>query len=158
MRLRIKLVAIFRLDLFDVMLLERREQLALSKLNPFNEGTRLFSQLIVNCIKCAAHIVVNGKQISCQTSAAIKLGIATIPLNLALLRGCSIVGVDWGALARERGEQTRPVRDTLAEWLAAGEIRPLVTDRWPLAEAGAALRAVLERRVQGKAVLEVGGA
>lgn len=79
--------------------------------------------------------------------------IARIPLNLPLLRGCQIVGVDWGALSRQRPAETAPVRDTLLQWLAAGELRPLVTQTWPLAAAAEALDAVLARRVRGKAVL-----
>lgn len=79
--------------------------------------------------------------------------IPRVPLNLALLRGCQIVGVDWGALSRQRPEETRPVLTTLHDWAAAGELKPLVTRTWPLAEAAAALRAVLDRQVAGKAVL-----
>jgi NADPH2:quinone reductase len=82
--------------------------------------------------------------------------IPRIPLNLALLRGCSIVGVDWGALSRERPAETRPVTETLAAWLGEGRIRPHVSRSWPLTEAGAALRAVLDRQVHGKAVLVPG--
>jgi NADPH2:quinone reductase len=79
--------------------------------------------------------------------------IPRIPLNLTLLRGCQIVGVDWGALSRDRPAETRPVLETLGEWAAAGELSPLVTSTWPLAEAGRALRAVLDRQVTGKAIL-----
>ncbi len=79
--------------------------------------------------------------------------IPRVPLNLALLRGCQIVGVDWGALSRDRPQETRPVRDTLGEWAAEGRLNPLVSQTWPLREAGAALRAVLDRKVAGKAVL-----
>ncbi len=79
--------------------------------------------------------------------------IPRVPLNLALLRGCQIVGVDWGALSRQRPEETRPVLATLDAWASAGELSPLVTRTWPLAEAGAALRAVLDRQVAGKAVV-----
>ncbi len=79
--------------------------------------------------------------------------IPRIPLNLALLRGCQIVGVDWGALSRDRPAETRAVLETLGTWAAAGELSPLVTQTWPLSEAGTALRAVLNRQVTGKAVL-----
>lgn len=79
--------------------------------------------------------------------------IPRIPLNLTLLRGCQIVGVDFGALSRDRPEETRPVLETLGQWASRGELSPLVTQTWPLAEAGAALRAVLDRQVTGKAVL-----
>lgn len=79
--------------------------------------------------------------------------IPRIALNLTLLRGCQIVGVDFGALSRDRPQETLPVLATLGEWAAAGQLSPLVTRTWPLAEAGAALRAVLDRQVAGKAVL-----
>lgn len=79
--------------------------------------------------------------------------IPRVPLNLALLRGCQIVGVDWGALSRQRPAETAPVRNTLGSWAADGKLAPLISRTWPLREAGAALRAVLDRQVAGKAVL-----
>lgn len=79
--------------------------------------------------------------------------IARIPLNLALLKGCQIVGVDWGQLARSRPEQTLAVWQTLGEWAEAGALHPRIHEQYPLKEGAQALRCVLDRKVVGKAVL-----
>ena len=81
--------------------------------------------------------------------------IARIPLNLALLKGCQIVGVDWGQLARTRPEQTLPVWHTLGEWAEAGALRPRIHAQYSLRDGARALRDVLDRNVIGKAVLLV---
>jgi NADPH2:quinone reductase len=79
--------------------------------------------------------------------------IPRIPLNLALLKGCSIVGVFWGEFTRREPEMNAAnVRDLL-DWLHKGHVRPLVSARYPLARAAEALRAVLDRKVTGKVVV-----
>src|SRR5207247_11247843 len=53
--------------------------------------------------------------------------IPKIPLNLTLLKGCSIVGVFWGEFAkRERDHNAANLRE-LRALLRAGQIKPLVT-------------------------------
>ncbi len=79
--------------------------------------------------------------------------IARVPLNLALLKGCQIVGVDWGQLARTRPEQTLPVWQTLGELAGAGALHPRIHAQYRLQEGAQALRSVLDRKVVGKAVL-----
>ncbi len=52
-------------------------------------------------------------------------GIPRIPLNLALLKGCDIVGVFWGAaVARDPAGHQQNVKELL-ELYAAGKIKPL---------------------------------
>lgn len=79
--------------------------------------------------------------------------IPSIPLNLALLKGCEIVGVFWGAFTVREADLHR---DNVAELVAlyeAGKIRPLVSKTYPLAEGGQAIRDMMERRVTGKTVV-----
>jgi NADPH2:quinone reductase len=79
--------------------------------------------------------------------------IPRIPLNLALLKGCSIVGVFWGDFTRrERAKNAENIRELLA-WLEAGRVSPRITARYPLDRAVEALRAVLDRKVTGKVVI-----
>src|SRR4029434_407484 len=67
-------------------------------------------------------------------------GIPKIPLNIALLTGCSIVGVSLGAMTgKEPALRQEVERDLLAE-LAAGRLRPHVSRRYSLEEAAQALR------------------
>jgi NADPH2:quinone reductase len=82
-------------------------------------------------------------------------GIPRIPLNLALLKGCDIVGVFWGsAVARDPAAHQRNVRE-LMELYAAGKIRPHVSERFPLARAGEAITHLAERKALGKVVVTV---
>ena len=80
-------------------------------------------------------------------------GIPKIPLNLALLKGCQIVGIFWGAFTdRERTENARN-NDELIAFYNAGKIRPHVSARFALADAGVAIKALPDRRALGKLVV-----
>ena len=79
--------------------------------------------------------------------------IPKIPLNLALLKNCQIVGVFWGAWVARNTEHNRR---NLAElmWLyKTGRIKPLVSATYPLERAAEALNAMANREVKGKVVL-----
>ena len=79
--------------------------------------------------------------------------IPKIPLNLALLKGCSIVGVFWGEFARrERALNVANLKE-LTGWLSAGKIKPLVSATYPLERAADALNDLMNRKVHGKVVL-----
>lgn len=79
--------------------------------------------------------------------------IPRIPLNLPLLKGCSIVGVFWGSFAaRERDVQRRNVME-LWEMFEAGRLVPVVGESHPLADYAQAFESLATRRAQGKVVL-----
>lgn len=82
--------------------------------------------------------------------------IPRIPLNLPLLKGYSIVGVYWGELARRQPRDNQANMQQLFGWLAAGMLRPVISATYPLERAGEALRALLDRKVTGKAALRIG--
>ena len=80
--------------------------------------------------------------------------IPRIPLNLALLKGCAIVGVFWGDfIRREPANAERDVRE-LVGMVLSGRIKPLVSARYPLADTRQALEAIMRRAVQGKVVIQ----
>jgi NADPH2:quinone reductase len=79
--------------------------------------------------------------------------IPRIPLNLPLLKGCSIVGVFWGDFVRREPARNAANLRQLMTWLASDQIRPLVSATYPLAEAPHALNALMRRSVAGKVVL-----
>jgi NADPH2:quinone reductase len=83
--------------------------------------------------------------------------IPKLPLNLVLLKGCSVVGVYWGMMTMRDPAHGRALLTEILGWLADGSLRPHVHVRVPLSRAVDALRAIEERRVQGKAVVVVGG-
>lgn len=79
--------------------------------------------------------------------------IPSIPLNLTLLKGCSIVGVFWGDYVRREPKSNARDLRALVGMMQAGTIQPLVSARYPFAQAAEALNAVMARKVTGKIVL-----
>lgn len=79
--------------------------------------------------------------------------IPKIPLNLALLKGCAILGVFWGDFAAREPQANMGNGMQLFQWLMQGELKPHISQRYPLEKAGEALRALMERKVTGKVVL-----
>ena len=79
--------------------------------------------------------------------------IPRIPLNLPLLRGCSVVGVFWGSfVGREPGRHRANVAE-MVEWWRQGKLRPHTSATYPLEQASDALRDLAERRAMGKVVV-----
>lgn len=77
----------------------------------------------------------------------------SVPLNLPLLKGASLVGVFWGGFARHEPAKHRAETDEMLSWLAAGRLRPKVSRRYRLADVATALTDMAERRVIGKVVI-----
>src|SRR3954468_19963848 len=81
--------------------------------------------------------------------------IQSVPANLILVKNISVIGVVWGAqAARDPVLVSRNLAELL-RWWEQGRLRPVVGKTFPLAEAGAAMQALLSRRYAGKIVLEV---
>ncbi|HEX4987077.1 MAG TPA: NADPH:quinone oxidoreductase family protein [Burkholderiales bacterium] len=79
--------------------------------------------------------------------------IPKVALNLTLLKGCSIVGVFWGAFTRNEPERNRENNWELMAMYAAGKVKPHIHAVYPLERAAEALNEVLNKRVTGKVVL-----
>ena len=79
--------------------------------------------------------------------------IPSIPLNLALLKGCEIVGVFWGAFTAREPDVHRENVSELIQLFEAEKIRPMVSKTYPLAEGGQAIRDMMDRKVTGKVVV-----
>lgn len=79
--------------------------------------------------------------------------IPSLPLNLALLKGASIVGVFWGEFARREPKANAQALHELAGWYAEGKIKPVIDQRLPMSELPAAFARMATRGVQGKLVL-----
>ncbi|MEQ8269035.1 MAG: NADPH:quinone oxidoreductase family protein [Parvibaculum sp.] len=82
--------------------------------------------------------------------------IPKIPLNLALLKRCSIVGVDWGGYIRANPADNTPLLKTLTAWIGNGSINPEPAESFPLTEAPAILQRLLDRQSVGKPVIRFG--
>ena len=79
--------------------------------------------------------------------------IPKIPLNLPLLKGCSVVGVFWGAFTGREPERNAANIRQLLGWLAEGKVVPHVSGTFPLEQAADAIRELAERRATGKVVV-----
>ncbi len=79
--------------------------------------------------------------------------IPKIPLNLTLLKGCDIQGVFWGAYtARDPKGANDELREIL-KWISEGKLKPDVSERFPLRDAGKAIRVLQDRKAMGKVVV-----
>ena len=79
--------------------------------------------------------------------------ISSVAANRVLLKNISIVGVFWGRHTDENRGYLHETHEALTRLYTEGKINPVVTAKSPLAEAPAALRALADRKVAGKAVL-----
>ncbi len=79
--------------------------------------------------------------------------IPKIPLNLTLLKGCSIVGVFWGDFLRREPAAFAASVSQLAQWYAAGKLKPHITATYPLDRAAEAIALMGARKVVGKVVV-----
>ena len=79
--------------------------------------------------------------------------IPNLPLNLALLMERAILGVFWGAAVRRDPASHLANMQQLAQWFAEGKVRPVVSERVPLAGAAAAIERLARRQAMGKIVV-----
>ncbi|TGD76045.1 NADPH:quinone oxidoreductase family protein [Mangrovimicrobium sediminis] len=81
--------------------------------------------------------------------------IPKIPLNLALLKGCAIVGVFYGRFTGEEPECNQRNVEELWALFAQGKLKPVVTDVFPLEHYADAFNCLAERRARGKVILDL---
>ena len=81
-------------------------------------------------------------------------GIPSIPLNLVLLKSCQVVGVFYGAMTMREPAKRDAIGAELIELVATGQLRPYVSGRYSLDDAGKALRSLMDRKAIGKVVVE----
>lgn len=79
--------------------------------------------------------------------------IPAIRINLALVKGASIVGVFWGAFAGREPAANAAMMQELATWYMQGKIKPMIDREMPMSELKAAYARMDSRQVQGKLVL-----
>ena len=81
--------------------------------------------------------------------------IPKFPLNIALLKEASIIGVWWGTWAAKNPQiQVQNVQE-MASLIAAGKLKPRVTEAYPLDDYIDAFKAITERRALGKVILRM---
>lgn len=81
--------------------------------------------------------------------------IPTLPVNLALIKQISVIGVRAGEAGRRDPVQGAQDREQVERLAAQGVFRPLIGARYRLDDALEALRALDRREVAGKIVIEM---
>ncbi|MDA7416328.1 NADPH:quinone oxidoreductase family protein [Xenophilus arseniciresistens] len=79
--------------------------------------------------------------------------IPSLPLNLALLKGASLVGVFWGDFSKREPQANAAMMAELAQWYGQGKIKPVIDRTMPMSELKAAYAHMGSRGVMGKLVL-----
>jgi NADPH2:quinone reductase len=105
-----------------------------------------YSEIALRCLKPGGRFLVVGFASG---------EIPKIPLNIVLLKQCSIVGVDWGALQRSHPEANTPLLTALVNLVAQKAIKPRASSVYPLEDAPAVLQSILDRQNLGKPVIRM---
>jgi NADPH:quinone reductase len=79
--------------------------------------------------------------------------IPKIPLNLALLKSCDIVGVQWGGFTERFPEKHSENMEQIVRWVADGKLSVHVHAVYSLADTPRALKDIAARKVMGKAII-----
>jgi NADPH2:quinone reductase len=79
--------------------------------------------------------------------------IPALPLNLALLKGASLVGVFWGDFVRREPANNMKGISEMLGWMKEQKIKPLISKTYSLDEAPQALLDMAARKVTGKIVI-----
>jgi len=81
--------------------------------------------------------------------------IPKFPINLALLKGCQIVGVFWGAFREREPQLYQENCQALFDLFRQGKIKPLISQAFPLERYADALNVFVNRQAVGKIVLRI---
>lgn len=80
--------------------------------------------------------------------------IPKFPVNLALVKGFSVVGVFWGAFTQKEPEVYASNMRELIGWYLDGKVKPVIEGVYPLAQAAEVLKRVHSRGATGKLILK----
>jgi NADPH2:quinone reductase len=78
--------------------------------------------------------------------------IPSIPLNLTLLKGCAVIGVFWGRFIGEEPQVQQANVDALWAMFESEQLKPVITDVYPIASFQEGYAAMMERRALGKVI------
>lgn len=81
--------------------------------------------------------------------------IPAIPLNLVMLKGITVQGMEVRTFATDHPADNERDLAELAQLFADGRVRPYIGARFALADTAAALRYVADRKAVGKVIIEV---
>lgn len=81
--------------------------------------------------------------------------VPKLPFNLALLKGCSVMGVFWGRFSSEEPQKNQQNIMELVIMIQKGQISQHIHQTYSLEDAPQALQDMLDRKVIGKAIIVI---
>ena len=81
--------------------------------------------------------------------------ISTVPANLPLLKGSSIIGVFWGRFTEQEPKINAENTTKLFQLLQKGELKPHISKIYPLEQSAMALEVLEKRRAKGKVIINI---
>jgi NADPH2:quinone reductase len=79
--------------------------------------------------------------------------IPSLPLNLMLLKGASVVGVFWGEFTKREPKANLAGMAEMLGWIREGKLRPHISRTYRLEETAQALNDMAARKVTGKVLI-----
>ena len=79
--------------------------------------------------------------------------IPTLPVNLTLVKGYSVIGVFWGSFTLKQPEDHAANMRELYQWFEAGKVVPVIDKGFALKDGIEAIKYVTGRNVRGKVVV-----
>ena len=80
-------------------------------------------------------------------------GIAKIPMNLPLLKGCQIIGVFYGSWAMRTPKSNMKNTIELIQMYTKGKLKPYIHATYSLENSAQALIDMMDRKVKGKIII-----
>lgn len=81
--------------------------------------------------------------------------IPQIPFNLALLKGCSVHGIFWGSFAEKESNSNNTNFIQIIQWILQGKLKQHIHQIYSLEEAPKAIDDMIQRKINGKAVIQI---
>lgn len=82
--------------------------------------------------------------------------IPNFPANIALLKEASIIGIWWGTWLMKHPAESAQNMKELFSMVARDELKPRVTESWPLEDYAKAFASLSNRTARGKVILTFG--
>ena len=99
---------------------------------------------------CARTMAWNGRLLVVGFASG---SIPEFPVNLALVKGFSVIGVFWGSFAQKKPANFMVNMQELLAWYAQGQVKVVIDQVYPLSQAPEALSKVFNRQSIGKLIL-----
>lgn len=99
---------------------------------------------------CARNMAWNGRLLVVGFASG---EIPKFAVNLALVKGFSVVGVFWGTFIQKQPKDFIANMHELMKWYVKGKVKVIIDEAFPLEQAAQAIEKVMSRQVKGKVIV-----